>query len=221
MRRSTRTNQTASVTVVAFGIDRECKLTDVKVLAVAELATNKYALPVWHLVSDSNSIPVKGFNYGEHIRGMRPQIKGARPDALESNATYRLLVQAKGQKGQHDFKIGGKKEIRSIGRPSHYGGTIPLRTSGTTAHKLIGSKATRGMAFVSPRAAPLPRNSAKNQIFRLQQSESPTMDEIKGRFAQLLPTKVPDDATRDLANAMLKVNGVDCSRRLCLRPAQR
>jgi len=34
------------------------------------------------------------------------------------------------------------------------------------------------------------------------------MDEMKGRFAQLLPTKIPDTAMRDLAKAMLKVKGV-------------
>jgi hypothetical protein len=38
-------------------------LTNVKVVVVTELATNQYAHPLWHLISDSNSIPVKGFNY--------------------------------------------------------------------------------------------------------------------------------------------------------------
>jgi hypothetical protein len=34
------------------------------------------------------------------------------------------------------------------------------------------------------------------------------MDEMKGRFAQVLPTKVPDDGIRAVAKAMLKVKGV-------------
>ena len=34
------------------------------------------------------------------------------------------------------------------------------------------------------------------------------MDILTGRFAQLLPTKVPDTDMRDLAKAMLKVKGV-------------
>ena len=109
MRKTTRTNQIADLTV-AFGLDRLYELTEVKVVAVAELATNKYAHAVWHLVSDSNSIPVKGFNYGQHIRGMRLEAKTARPAALESNVTYRLFVKANGQKGQYDFKIGGKSD---------------------------------------------------------------------------------------------------------------
>jgi hypothetical protein len=34
------------------------------------------------------------------------------------------------------------------------------------------------------------------------------MDKMKGRFAQLLPTKVPDAAMRDLAKVMLNLKGV-------------
>ena len=58
MRGNARTNQ-INISVVAFGFDRAYLLTDVKVMSIAELATNKYAHPLWHLVSDSNSIPVK------------------------------------------------------------------------------------------------------------------------------------------------------------------
>ena len=96
-------------TTVAFGFDRKYELRDVKVVAVDELATNAYAHPLWHLVSDSNSIPVNGFIYGVRIRGMRPSVKRARPDPLQSNVTYRLFVETSRQKGQYDFLIGGKK----------------------------------------------------------------------------------------------------------------
>jgi hypothetical protein len=50
--------------------------------------------------------------------------------------------------------------------------------------------------------------SGNGKFFGFGESEDPNMDEVKGRFAQLLPTKVPDTATRDLAKAMLKVKGV-------------
>jgi len=49
--------------------------------------------------------------------------------------------------------------------------------------------------------------SDNGKFFGFGESEVPGMDEIKGRFAQLLPTKVPDAAMRDLAKAMLKVKG--------------
>ncbi len=50
--------------------------------------------------------------------------------------------------------------------------------------------------------------SGNGKFFGFGESEAPTMDEMKGRFAQLLPTKVPDAAMRDLALTMLKVKGV-------------
>ena len=47
--------------------------------------------------------------------------------------------------------------------------------------------------------------SGNGNFYGLGQSEVPMMDEMKSRFVQLLPTKVPDAATRDLSKAMLKV----------------
>jgi hypothetical protein len=49
--------------------------------------------------------------------------------------------------------------------------------------------------------------SGNGKFFGFGESEAPTTDEMKGRFAQLLPTKVPDAAMRDLALTMLKVKG--------------
>ena len=50
--------------------------------------------------------------------------------------------------------------------------------------------------------------SGNGKLFGFGESEVPEMDEMKGRFAQILPTKVPDAAMRDLAKVMLKVKGV-------------
>jgi hypothetical protein len=61
------------------------------------------ALPLWHLISDSNSVPLNSFVYGRQIRGMRPAISGARPEPLNPDVTYRLFVTAGKNKGQHDF----------------------------------------------------------------------------------------------------------------------
>ena len=49
--------------------------------------------------------------------------------------------------------------------------------------------------------------SGNGRFFGFGESEVPTMDEMKGRFAQILPSKIPDDAMRDLAKAMLQVKG--------------
>ncbi len=94
----------AAVNPVMFGLDGgKLKLTSVKVLQVSVLETNKYALPLWHLVSDSNSVPVKDFGYGMPIRGMRPAVQGSTPDPLEPNVKYRLQIEAGDFKAEDDF----------------------------------------------------------------------------------------------------------------------
>jgi hypothetical protein len=50
--------------------------------------------------------------------------------------------------------------------------------------------------------------SDNGKFFGFGESEVPAMDEMKGRFAQLLPTKDPDAQLRDVAKVMLKVKGV-------------
>jgi hypothetical protein len=50
--------------------------------------------------------------------------------------------------------------------------------------------------------------SGNGKFFGFGESDVPVMDQMKGRFAQILPPKVPDDAMRDLAKVMLKVKGV-------------
>ncbi len=50
--------------------------------------------------------------------------------------------------------------------------------------------------------------SDNGRFFGFGESEVPAMAEMKGRFAQILPTQVPDDGLRQVAKAMLKVKGV-------------
>lgn len=91
--------------LVSFGFEHSYKLTSVKVMVVADLETNKYAQPIWDLISESNSVPMKGIVYGMHIRGMHPSVKGAQPGELASNVPYRLIVQAGSITGEHDFTL--------------------------------------------------------------------------------------------------------------------
>ena len=88
-----------------FGINQKLKLTEIKVVPVAEFQTNENTLPLWHLVSDSNSVPVSSFVYGKPIRGMKPAVKGANPQPLETNVIYHLMVTAGKIKGEHDFEL--------------------------------------------------------------------------------------------------------------------
>jgi len=80
------------------------KITELKVVPLAAFQTNKFILPVWSLVSDSNSVPTSGFEYGAYIPGMKPGVSGIRAKPLEPGTDYRLLVTTTEGKGQHDFQ---------------------------------------------------------------------------------------------------------------------
>jgi hypothetical protein len=95
---------------LAFGLDQQYQLTGVKVVSLEEWTTNKEVRPLWHLVSESNSVPTKAFFYGERIRGMEAAVKGSRPESLETNVTYHLIVQAGSRKGECDFKLPTPRE---------------------------------------------------------------------------------------------------------------
>lgn len=91
-----------------FGVEpAEIKLTEIKVVPLADFQKNPETVPLWHLVTDSNSAPVKDFIYGQRIRGMRPAIAGAEAGPLQTNIFYRIFVKSGRARGQHDFEIGG------------------------------------------------------------------------------------------------------------------
>jgi hypothetical protein len=90
---------------VMFSLEPPSKLTEVKVVPLAEWQTNQNVLPLWHLVASSNAAPIKVFFYGQRIRGLKPEVPGARADPLQTNVTYRLFVTAGKAHGQHDFEV--------------------------------------------------------------------------------------------------------------------
>jgi hypothetical protein len=90
---------------LTFALEGDFRLTSVKVLSISELATNKYAHPLWELTTTSNSAPIRAFEYGQHIRGMHTAVKGATASALTPDVPYRLLVKAGSLSGEHDFTI--------------------------------------------------------------------------------------------------------------------
>ena len=90
---------------VLFGLEGRYRLTDVKVVALDKFNADPNTSPVWHLISDSNSVWVQQFAYGQRIGGMKPAFEGERPDGLETNVTYRLFVIAGRATGFNDFTI--------------------------------------------------------------------------------------------------------------------
>ena len=94
----------APVYPVSFRLDRPYRLTSVKVVNTAEYATNKRVLPLWHMVSDSNSAPQQTIVYGApRIPGMRTAVARAKPQPLEAGVQYTLLLDAGKIKGATNF----------------------------------------------------------------------------------------------------------------------
>jgi hypothetical protein len=79
---------------VAFAFQRKIELTSIKVVAADDLATNKHPAALWHLVTESNSVPTKSFIYGHPIKGMTPAVARVRPEPLQPDVNYVLLVES-------------------------------------------------------------------------------------------------------------------------------
>ena len=94
----------ASSHLVSFAFSQKLRLKDIQVVPASDAATNKYPHPLWHLLSDSNSVPTKSIVYGLYVRGMRPAVKGAMADPLEPGTAYQLRMASDAGKIQHDFK---------------------------------------------------------------------------------------------------------------------
>lgn len=54
--------------------------------------------------------------------------------------------------------------------------------------------------------------SGNGKFFNLGETTVPGMDKMEGRFAQILPPKVPDGEMQLLAQTMLKVKGVNLTK---------
>lgn len=101
--RRNRPAPTSATDPVLFGFETKLKLRMVKVVPLNDLATNKYPHAIWHLISESNSLPTKEFTYGAPIPGMHPALKGVAADPLEPGVQYRLFIEADNRKAEHDF----------------------------------------------------------------------------------------------------------------------
>lgn len=87
---------------VNFSLSGVYQLTDVRVIPVSALASNKYALPIWELKADTASRPIRVFSYGERINGMKPVVDAA-VEPLVPGQTYRLFVEIGPRTAECDF----------------------------------------------------------------------------------------------------------------------
>ena len=90
---------------VSFAFNKNFPLTEVTVVVADEAKTNKFPHALWHLISDSNSVPTKALVYGSASpKGMKSKVPKARPEPLEPEVRYTLIVKADNYVGQVDFK---------------------------------------------------------------------------------------------------------------------
>ena len=97
---------------VTFTLHGDYRLTSVQVVPLTEFKTNRFAHPLWHLVSKSGSPRVNGFAYGTAIEGMTPEVATAEPESLEPGVEYRLIVEAGSLRGTNDFSIPARSASR-------------------------------------------------------------------------------------------------------------
>jgi hypothetical protein len=88
---------------VAFVFDKRYAITEIKVVPLLNGKYNEFSLPAWHLIAHSNSVPTRGFAYGDNVRGMIPGAPHAKTYPLEPNVSYRVLISAGKKHAEFDF----------------------------------------------------------------------------------------------------------------------
>ena len=88
---------------VTFAFDKKYQFTEIRVVAADDEKTNKYPHAVWHMISDSNSIPLKAIQYGAPLRGMKPKVPRSPPEPLQPEVEYRLHLTAGKAQGSKTF----------------------------------------------------------------------------------------------------------------------
>jgi len=94
---------TAPVCPVSFAFDGKYRLTAIKVVVAEDLKTNKFPNPLWHMISEQGSAPQKSILYGAPIRDMKSAVPRARPQPLQPDVQYVLMIEAGKVKGQTNF----------------------------------------------------------------------------------------------------------------------
>jgi hypothetical protein len=95
---------TSNETMV-FCLDQPYPLRSVKVVPSDEARTNKYVHPLWHVVAQAATQPIKSFRYGAALPGMQADAAAEQPEPLDADTTYSLQIEARnGLKGEITFQ---------------------------------------------------------------------------------------------------------------------
>jgi hypothetical protein len=87
-----------------FTLNDDFKLTSLKVVPLQDDGqVSQGTPPVWSLTSVSNSVPTRAFQYGQHIKGMKPALANVKPEPLEAGVPYRITLTAGELTASKDF----------------------------------------------------------------------------------------------------------------------
>jgi hypothetical protein len=92
-----------SILPVSFTMDRDYRLTTLRVVELSAEGSAKKSKPVWQLVSMPKSPPIRGFLYGADVPGMKPPPGSPPFQELRGGAKYRLEVVADRARGSLEF----------------------------------------------------------------------------------------------------------------------
>ena len=91
-----------------FYLDKEYPVTSLKVIGVADAATNKYPHALWQMVAESKPVVLTDFIFGRPIPGLKPEIAGVAPEPLQAGVNYRIVLESPKIKGVKEFQLHGK-----------------------------------------------------------------------------------------------------------------
>ncbi len=97
---------------IVFYLDREYKLTSIKVLTETNAVSDPKAATVWQLTAATNSAAVTDFAFGEKVKGMRLPIGADDPPPLKTGVRYKLVVAAGKKLGSYDFSLSPKPDAK-------------------------------------------------------------------------------------------------------------
>jgi hypothetical protein len=91
--------------ILTFALDQKTTLESIQVFQLSDALTNRYPHPIWELVAETNSPPLKSFDYGVPVRGMKPKVRGAFAEPLQPGQSYRVVVHTGSETAQRDFQM--------------------------------------------------------------------------------------------------------------------
>ncbi len=100
-RPSGRAAADAQVLPTLFLLDREYPIQSLTVTAISNVPAARLGKPVWHLTAQGSPPPVRGFAYGEPLKGLKSVME---PSELLPGATYRIELKAGRNRGVREFK---------------------------------------------------------------------------------------------------------------------